>query len=304
MQWLRNLSIRHKLTLIIMATSTLVLSLVAAAFVYYQVIHFRRHLADRMLSQAGIIAASSRLPVYFNDLQTAQETLSALENEPTIVLGMIFRAGKPIAYYLRAGEDMAWQSVTGKKIGEELPALLASGEKSTIYRAGYLDVVVPIHHDGKKIGGVYLRSDLRALHTQVLDFILATLGILGAAFLVASFLSVKLQRFISRPLIHLVQTMEAVAQTNDFSLRGKAETEDEIGVLVERFNTMLAQLQSRDQALSAYRDALEDTGARAYRRIAGRQLSTPPDGATVGAGTRCGAGGERGQIPFPRQYEP
>lgn len=220
MKFLRNLSIRHKLIIIIMVTSTLVLLAAAAAFIYYEISNFRRHLADRMSSQGGIIAASNRLPVYFNDLQSTQETLTALQNEPAIVLAMIFdRADKPVAYYLRAGENLARLSASGQEMGEELPRILADGKKVEIFRNGYLDVVVPILNQGEKIGAVYLRSDLKALHTQLLRFIFIALGILCGAFLLASVLSVNLQHFISRPLMHLVRTMEAVSRENDFSLR-------------------------------------------------------------------------------------
>jgi signal transduction histidine kinase/DNA-binding response OmpR family regulator len=259
MKFLRKLSIQHKLTIIIMVTSTLVLLVAAAAFIYYEISSFRRHLADQMSSQAGIIAASSRLPVYFNDFQSTQETLTALKNEPAIVVAMIFnRADKPVAYYLRAGENLARLSASGQEMGEELPRILADGEKFAIFRNDFLDVVVPIFNEGERIGAVYLRSDLKALHSQLLRFTFIALGILGGAFLLASVLSVYLQHFISRPLMHLLKTMEAVSRGNDFSLRATRETEDEIGALIDRFNAMLAQLQSRDEMLTAYRQNLED----------------------------------------------
>ncbi|MFA7536849.1 MAG: response regulator [Desulfuromonadales bacterium] len=266
MNYLKNLPIKHKLTIIIMVTSIFVLLLASIPFVYYEFVQFRRTLANQMSSLAGIVAASSRLPIYFNDLPTMQQSLRALENEPTVVLATIFKADRPVALYLRAGEDLAKLSEDSQEIGRDLPQLLLDGKEVRIFRTGHLDIVTPVFYEEERIGAIYLRSDLRLLYSQLLNFTLGALVLLGLAFLIASFLSVHLQKFISRPLLHLVRTMEEVSRKKDFSIRARKEAEDEIGVLIDRFNDMLTQLQARDQMLEQYRNVLEgQVGERTAR---------------------------------------
>ncbi len=51
--------------------------------------------------------------------------------------------------------------------------------------------------------------------------------------------------------------MEAVSRKKDFSIRASKEAEDEIGTLIDRFNEMLTQLQTRDRLLAEHRHNLE-----------------------------------------------
>ena len=87
-------------------------------------------------------------------------------------------------------------------------------------------------------------------------------GILGLVMLVSGLASLplasKLQRFISDPILHLVETSRRVSADNDFSVRAVSDGRDEVGVLVESFNEMLEQIEDRDHALSRHRENLEE----------------------------------------------
>ena len=55
---LQDISIKRKLTLIIMIASSVALLLISAAFVTYEVITFRRTLTDDLSTLAEIVSAS------------------------------------------------------------------------------------------------------------------------------------------------------------------------------------------------------------------------------------------------------
>ena len=63
------------------------------------------------------------------------------------------------------------------------------------------------------------------------------------------FITLRLSRVISEPIVSLSSLSERVAQADDFSLRGSYVAADEIGVLYSAFNDMLAKIQSRDAEL-------------------------------------------------------
>jgi signal transduction histidine kinase len=77
---------------------------------------------------------------------------------------------------------------------------------------------------------------------------IALLVILIAS-LVAYALSRALQRQVSDPIFALAQTAEAVSERHDYSVRATKQNEDELGVLTDAFNHMLAQIQEQNELL-------------------------------------------------------
>jgi light-regulated signal transduction histidine kinase (bacteriophytochrome) len=87
----------------------------------------------------------------------------------------------------------------------------------------------------------------------------SVVGLVFAGCIVALvFISARLQRVISGPILHLVETARIISRDRDYGVRAVASTRDELGLLVETFNEMLAQIQVRDAALGKARDELEE----------------------------------------------
>jgi light-regulated signal transduction histidine kinase (bacteriophytochrome)/HAMP domain-containing protein len=70
-------------------------------------------------------------------------------------------------------------------------------------------------------------------------------------------LSARLQRLISRPILHLAETAQAVSERQDYSIRAGKTSADELGRLVDAFNHMLDQIQGRDLELLRAKEELE-----------------------------------------------
>ena len=73
--------------------------------------------------------------------------------------------------------------------------------------------------------------------------------VLLAASLLAFLLSSHLRRLIAEPISRLVSATTSVSKTGDYGVRAQKLSGDEMGVLVDRFNEMLAGIQSRDSEL-------------------------------------------------------
>jgi len=84
---------------------------------------------------------------------------------------------------------------------------------------------------------------------------------LSMALLVAIALSVVLANRLSEPLANLAQATQAVAR-GDFSRRAPVTSRDELGVLIESFNSMTRQLDDARRVVEANRAALESAKAR------------------------------------------
>jgi two-component system, sensor histidine kinase len=89
---------------------------------------------------------------------------------------------------------------------------------------------------------------------------LAYLGIFGLvtlmSMLVALLLSTALQKVITEPLDSMANVARQVTTKRDYSLRAQSTSDDEIGIVVEAFNSMLDEVQARARALEQSNTAL------------------------------------------------
>ncbi len=103
-------------------------------------------------------------------------------------------------------------------------------------------------------GLITLRQEMaRHLQTIVEIIALVTLASAGLTYLLSSWL----QRIITRPISELAQTAKTVTAERNYSARARKHEDDELGLLVDSFNEMLAQVQQRDAALQDANDRLE-----------------------------------------------
>src|SRR5439155_522503 len=108
---------------------------------------------------------------------------------------------------------------------------------------------------------LYVQSDLEEfaararLHLVVLS--VGSLVTIAIAFLLAR----RLQRIISDPLLRLTGATRDITRGHQYDLRVEKTGEDEIGELVDGFNEMLVEIQSRDARLIHQQEELERTVA-------------------------------------------
>src|SRR5207245_388229 len=100
-----------------------------------------------------------------------------------------------------------------------------------------------------KVGTIFLKASLREQYARLRSYAGILLIVVLASLVVALFLSAWLQRIISEPIRSLANVTRSVTEQRDYSLRAPRQSNDEIGVLTDGFNEMLAQVQSRDEAL-------------------------------------------------------
>ena len=83
---LQNLSIKRKLMLITMLTSSVALILSSVSFLIYDLMSFRRQLSQDLMTQAEIIGFNSGAAMAFKDESAATATLSAATCWPSSAL--------------------------------------------------------------------------------------------------------------------------------------------------------------------------------------------------------------------------
>ncbi|MEP7340324.1 MAG: CHASE sensor domain-containing protein, partial [Acidobacteriota bacterium] len=245
----RDISIKRKLTLIIMLISGITSLLACASFVSYDLVASRRAMVRDLQTLADMIELNSAAALTFNDQTSAQEVLAALSAKPQIVSACVYNNdGKPFAKYLR-GDAMANFSP---------PGLRPDG---TQFGNDRLTIFHPILLDKEKIGTVYLESDLQELNARLKRYAGILAAIMLTSLTVAFLLSAKFQSVISGPILHLAETARTVSAEKNYALRATGHRGDEVGLLINGFNEMLAQIQARDQELQEHRENLEEVVA-------------------------------------------
>ncbi len=247
---LYNQSISKKLTVMNMLVSAAALLLACAAFFAYDQITFRQGLVRTLSAQAQIIGSNSISALIFNDPQSATNTLSALKNSPNIAsAGIITADQRPFAQYSRDAGD-AVRSISPPPEGRV---------EAYWFKATHLVLVHSIVFQGKTLGFVYLRADLRELDQRLKRYATIAFVVLLLSLLAALIVSALFRRSVAEPIVQLAEVARAVSQDNNYSVRAvPATSQDELALLIDAFNNMLQQIQHRDNALQQAHDELEE----------------------------------------------
>ena len=245
----RNLPVTRKLRLASMiAVITALLVACASLFIEDQ-IQGRDRMRHDLEVLEEILSANSTAALTFRDPQAADELLATLRAKQHITAAFVYSAdGKVFASYYR---EPALAGATP-------PPLRPDGDWFSSRR---LIEYRSILNSGQKIGTISLESDLGELVAARQHFLWIVLAVMLGASLVAVFLSSRLQRSILEPIAHLASVARLVSGGKHYGARAVKQSDDDLGQLTDTFNEMLAEIQSRDEALLRHRDQLEQTVA-------------------------------------------
>jgi signal transduction histidine kinase/FixJ family two-component response regulator len=239
-----NLSIKGKLTLIIMGASLVALLLVSAGFVAYELITFQTTTRQDLSSLAEIIALQSAAPLTQGDEGSGRTILGVLSAKKHIQTACLYQGARPFATYYAPGQNLQ-------------PVPPRPEPDGCRFEKDHVVLFKGIESHGKPIGTLYLKSDLLEKRARLqLCAAMITLSILVST-VVTFLLSSWLQRIISRPISHLVETAKIVSAQKNYSVRAEKHSHDELGELIDGFNEMLGQIQQGAAALQAANDQLE-----------------------------------------------
>lgn len=246
---LGDYSITKKLTWMNMLVSGAALLLACAGFAVYELTTFRAAMLRNLSIQAQIVGASSASALLFNDPQAAENTLSALRAAPSVRFGGVYgKDGKPLAMY--------WRESRGTAL--PLPALASGQVESHWFMDRELVLVRAIVFQDEAVGVVHIRSDLSEMDDRLTRYASIVAAVFLASLCVALVISSIFRRIATLPIVRLAEIARIVSREKTYSIRAPATgSHDEIAVLIDAFNEMLAQIQERDAALETGRAELE-----------------------------------------------
>jgi len=266
----RDFPIKKKLNIIILFMCGLTLLLTSAVYLSSELASFRRDMIHNILTLAKVVGSNSTAAVIYQDTETAEEILTALNAEQHILYACIYTMDNSIfASYInhKTQENRSTKSIAANLTDftktDQFSKLL---KKQHFFSNKYLDLIRPIKLKGRQIGMVYIRADLKGLYFKLKLFGYIAAAILIGTFSLAYFMSSKLHKVISKPIADLAHTIKKVAINKNYSVRAQKGANDEIGILINGFNEMLKQIQQRDKKLEKL--VVESEKARAIAEAA------------------------------------
>jgi len=251
MIFFRNISIKRRLTLIIMFVSiaSVLLTTLAISVIGYKTLQV--DLLTQLRVSASIVGDRNAAALRFGQNDMATNNLDTVFSaQPTIVQACLYdQSGKTFSSF--TGKDFS-----GSSCPTEISGISGIG-------ADRAEVMQPIVNAGDKIGHIFIESTLDQLDQYIKKQITIALTVASATLLVSYLLAVNLQHTISRPILSLADTARRVSIEKDYNIRAKSlgdvkkEDKNELVILTNSFNEMLTEIGQRDQQLKTQNVALE-----------------------------------------------
>jgi signal transduction histidine kinase len=229
-------SLRAKLIIIIVAMSGLALIISGALDATIQWRTQRLELVKRMEITADTIAVQSQIALEFIDPKAAHENLQSLRIDRGISKACLYDEDGKIFTSYAASQQIE-------------PACPPIQKASTAYYWKTLKLFRTITNNGRMLGSIYLEYDLTDMYLRFVQgawikflIILLVLGLVWP-------ISAYLQKIISQPIVYLADMTRQFTQERKDPVYAVKLANDEIGKLVDAFNTMITTIRKNESEL-------------------------------------------------------
>jgi signal transduction histidine kinase len=287
-------SFAARLTALVTAVTAGAVLLVTAVHVVLEISRTRTQALRSAGAVARMTAADGAAALDFDDREAAADTLRTLAMMPEFAAADI-RAdpartpaapqGAPFATFRRSpSEDLP-----------ELPTLPV-----TEIDGRWLRLAQPIERDGETLGMLTMLYDFQPARERLAKELAAAVGAGLACIGLAYLAALSVQRALLRPVRELSAAAAALAEREDYSVRAKKVSQDELGSLTEVFNTMVARLGEAQALRRDHRQMLELEVSRRTQEALDAQARLRQSERMASLGTlSAGLGHDIGNLLLP-----
>lgn len=225
-------------------TSSAVLFVTSTAYFIYEYVSFKKSLIDQTTVLGEMCAANTTAALAFGNTSDANEVLSALHVNPNIVSAVLYDANDSIfATYPRDYTAAALKPAT-------------AGNRFS-FKNGKLEAVIPVIHEDKQLGTLYMVSNMNAFYARFRLYALIAFAVIAFSLGVSYVLSLTLQKNILRPILSLADTAKIISDKKEYNIRATRFDNDEVGTLTNAFNHMLSEIEKQNDQIMAFNQNLE-----------------------------------------------
>ena len=244
-----HFNLSRKITMVIMLTTVMALFIACSMIFVYGLRNIRRVMTHKHSVLATTIGTNCTAALAFHDQEAARRVLSAVSADRHIKMARVYDGNRQIfAEYQRSGLAGGVAFDTSKMKEAHTDQYFTNDALIT-----FREIVL----DNDPIGTILLISDLDRMNKLVKNNLYTMAATMIVASLIVFFISLRLQRVISKPIIKLKEATTRISQ-GELDTKLAIKSNDEIGELVSSFNEMALRLQiSRDELIEAKNRAEE-----------------------------------------------
>lgn len=241
MKSFKDISLRWQLGILTVSISVLALLAAGVVLITHDVGQFREQRFEQLDSITKLIAVNAEAALAFDDNVAVDELLVSLRSQPFIERAELRSlSGAVISKYTKSSD--------GPSEWDKNKVELSPGRHIT---EQHLILVTELRVNDYHKGSFYIFSDLEDLKNKIQSNTQRLFLVLICCVLLASILAFRFQKFVSAPLNALLEAVSRITHQGDYSARVDKDRENELGIIVDNFNSMLEEIQSRDQNLEA-----------------------------------------------------
>jgi two-component system, sensor histidine kinase and response regulator len=251
-------SLSQKLTMSAVLSTGSALLLVFAVCAVTTVLSHRDSERRQLSALAGVIGANGMDALQAGDRRRASRTLSTLAIKEDIVQAVLYDGD---------GAVLASYDGPAATPGQAAPALGSAGldalgnavhaQDSGSLWAPRLRLYRPVLSAGQLAGAVMIEAAQTGMWLDIVKYMGAAAAAAVVSLLVALMMAARFRASIAEPVASLIAAAQRVTSSQTYAHRLQHQRNDELGVLIDSFNNMLAQVEGRDAKLAQYRDQLE-----------------------------------------------
>lgn len=238
--FIKNLSIKNKLTLLGMITSLIAILIVCTGFIAFISFEEKSEIIDEIkfigkLLSEDIVEDVVELLKDHDAAKSESNLLQSLKYRDSIELACIMSVdGKKIASYPSNVDDLCTKI---PKIHASFDFVRSNNFKNNLITKNN------IRNSGKKIATLILVANLKRIDAKLYRAFAYTVISLFFILILSYIISKNLQKNVSDPILKLAAVSYAV-KTGDYNIRATYQSDDEIGELTEAFNNMLNEIKN------------------------------------------------------------
>ncbi len=230
------MSIGKKLGLIIVGISFITLSIGFTVLSVRSASSLKRHFLNTTVEQAKLVSRYTVVPMMFDDNESTEGYLTSMESIDIISKVVVYREDNTVFSKFERDTAVVISPVSYRKKGH-------------LFDDSHLHVFYPIEGEGASIGVVYLVATTKFLDKEVEENLSLFVALLMVLVVGAWLLALVLQKSITKPIVELVTHMKDLSKDGAQFEHIKKITNDETGILYEKFNDLMDTITLTNQEL-------------------------------------------------------
>jgi len=230
----RNISLRYKITIIIVFTVLIILTIGFSVDLYSETRSIKKRILSEKILITKIVGNYVIADLTFNNKEAAKNSLSYLKRDESVINAHLYNAKNE--YFVSLFEEKDNYLVDGNQ-----------HHLSYKFQENHLYISEPIMLDGEIIGTLYLHASTTDYLESVKSRLIYLAALLIVLVLVTIVVAGKLSKIVTSPILSLANAAINFTRDSNYKLNLKSPYKDETGQLINAFNNMFLKIETREK---------------------------------------------------------